>query len=505
MPAADAVTSTAIARREARNSIERMQFHLGRGVKGTVGVDREVRFLDGLHKSSVGQGANAVGRAAAVNAPSFGAKAKTALQSGNAATIGRAKSSILADFSADSLQIPRDEAFIMGEWLWQANASACPTCLDDHGNKNTGGFTPNHPSCYCVPAPIGTPGLHPLSDAELISTQRAFGDPRYSSQIDKFESGKISRSKLSRAENVNKTVKGENAFVDHRLEGHITGNLPGNLPAQLADDIAGSQAGLADPTKVTTTADHYATDGVYSAERAALHDQIVADYLHAGLATGEGETLYFMGGGPASGKSSMVKALKNPRLGEGRKNLFIDSDEIKKLLPEYQKMVAIKDPGAAAFVHSESSLISKRILNEGAERGARSITLDGVGDRGVTDIARKLKAARDLGYTVEANYATLPTDLAVKLAKTRARETGRLVPESYIRTAHADVSLSFFDAIEANLFDVANLYDTSVQNKPKLIFQMVHGKGEILDEKLLKKFLEKEGSRTVADVKAMIA
>jgi predicted ABC-type ATPase len=357
----------------------------------------------------------------------------------------------------------------------------------------------------CIPAPLDTPGLNPLSDQELISTMDAFGDPRYAADVARFKNGQISREKLARREAVNKTEDGKNAFIDHRAEGHVKGNLPGNLPGQLADDIAGSQAGLADPTKVTTTSEHYAADGVYSPERALLHDEIAAEYLHSGLAaTGEGETLYFMGGGPASGKSSMVKALKNPRLGPGRKNLFIDSDEIKKFLPEYNSLVTIKDPGAAAFAHAESSVISKRILNEGAERGIRSITLDGVGDRGLADIIKKVKTARDAGYTIEANYATLDTNLAVKLAKNRARETGRLVPESYVRSAHADVSATFFDAVEAKVFDVANLYDTSIQGKPKLIFRMVHGKGEILDEDLLKNFLAKGGTRTLGDVKQMI-
>ena len=505
MPVADAVTTTAIARREARNSIERMQFHLGRGVKGAVGVDREVRFLDALHKNSVNQGARAVGRSSRVVAPSFGQKAKDALSTGNKATVGRAKSSILADFSADSLQIPRDNALLLGEWIWQANASACATCLSDHGHRFTGLFVGNHPSCLCVPAEVGTPGLNPLSDQEIVSTMRQFGDPRYASDVERFANKQISREKFTRREAVNKTEDGKNAFLDHRSEGHITGDLPGNLPGQLADDIAGSQAGLADPTRVTTTSEHYAPDGVFSPERAGLHNKIVDDYLHAGLATGgEEQTLYFMGGGPASGKSSMVEALKNPRLGPGRKNLFIDSDEIKKFLPEYESMIAIRDPGAAAFVHGESSVISKRILNEGAQRRARSITLDGVGDRGIDDIAQKIKAARDAGYKIEANYATLDTNLAVKLAKNRARETGRVVPESYVRSAHADVSASFFDAVEARLFDVANLYDTSIQGKPKLIFRMVNGKGEILDEDLLKKFLAKGGNRSLDDVKRLI-
>ena len=217
MAVTDAVTSTAVARREARQAIERLRYHLNRGARGRRGVDREVRFLDALHRRSIAQAGRAVGTPYTANvAESFGRKAADALRTGNAATIGRSKSSILADFSADSLQPARDQASLLARWTWTANASACPTCLFRHGARSAGTFVPAHPSCLCIPQHPETSGLRPLTDDEAIEMWEQHGDQRYRPAVEQFKKGEISRNRLGKIEAVNDTRRGRSAWQRHQ-------------------------------------------------------------------------------------------------------------------------------------------------------------------------------------------------------------------------------------------------------------------------------------------------
>ncbi len=227
MAASDAVRSTAIARREVRNSLERMEFHLARGAKGTRGVTREVKFLDALHRQNAIQGANAVGQSVAINPRrSFGQEALDALKGGDGRKISAAKSSVLADFSADGLAAPRSISERFPQWKWQANGSACPTCLSKHGNIYTGIFIPTHPSCLCIAAsPVAD--IRPLTESELIDMNAKYGDPRYRKLMDDLASGRKTMADVRAVENVNSGRKGFLAVRKHNLEGVVRQNALG--------------------------------------------------------------------------------------------------------------------------------------------------------------------------------------------------------------------------------------------------------------------------------------
>jgi len=150
---------------------------------------------------------------------SFGQKAAEALRTGRTTTIGRTKSSILADFSSDGLQPARDWAALSSQpWIWVANASACPTCLSKHGRRFSGSFVPSHPSCLCIPqtnAQALAGGVERLSKRQLVDVAREFGDPRYSKSIRKFDEGLISPGELAQIENVNGQARGQAAWARH--------------------------------------------------------------------------------------------------------------------------------------------------------------------------------------------------------------------------------------------------------------------------------------------------
>ena len=175
--------------------------------------------------------------------------------------------------------------------------------------------------------------------------------------------------------------------------------------------------------------------------------------------------MLFMQGGTAAGKSHALKKAKNV---VPRNAVTIDADDIKGQLPEYQQMMGARHPEtlpggkviqvpdapdryAAAAVHEESSMLAKHIQRLAAA-ARMNIVVDGTGDSVIakrdasgnitehSKFAKKLIAARQDGYEPHVFGVNAPTDVAVRSATSRARKTGRWVPEPEIRKIHRTVS-----------------------------------------------------------------
>lgn len=238
--------------------------------------------------------------------------------------------------------------------------------------------------------------------------------------------------------------------------------------------------------KVDTLATFRRPDGTWEPSRQRMHDRIVRAQLR-GVKRSAAPTVYLTGGGPASGKSAMLKsgAVSFPRRGLA---VHTDADAMKALLPEYAAGVRLGDPLASAVVHEESSYLAKRVAREAAAR-RMDIVLDQVGDSGIDKLTEKVLELRKQGHRVVASYASNDVDLAVRLAHQRGLKTGRFVPESYIRAAHADVSRTFEAALERELFDELRLYDTNVKDRARLVASRVRGEATVIhDEGLWRTF-----------------
>ena len=112
-----------------------------------------------------------------------------------------------------------------------------------------------------------------------------------------------------------------------------------------------------------------------------------------------------------SGKSIMLK--KSP-LPKG--TVVIDSDEIKKRLPEFsamQKKGGEIAEAAAGYVHEESSYLSKRLMRETAQRRYHTM-LDGTGDNSIKSLQKKVQQMSDRGMKVKAKYATADIETALE-------------------------------------------------------------------------------------------
>ena len=226
--------------------------------------------------------------------------------------------------------------------------------------------------------------------------------------------------------------------------------------------------------------------GNLTPERQALHDDIVESFF-SGSKPIANPVARMTGGGPASGKSVLTNTgkIKLP------KNIVkIDTDEIKKFLPEYNLKVDFDDFKAAAFAHDESSLLGKRIMKKAAEQN-RNLFLDGTGDSSYEKLAKKVKVMRSSGQKVVADYVTVDTAEAIRRNEARFRKTGRMVPNSFVSNTHSNISKILPEALENNLFDEVNLWDTNTQGKTIKVMSSKDGKTTIFRKDLWERFLSK--------------
>ncbi|GEM_PF-1551220 len=223
----------------------------------------------------------------------------------------------------------------------------------------------------------------------------------------------------------------------------------------------------------------------FTPERTLLHKAIEFNTFQSASAV-KRPVAYVLGGGPASGKDTLrdLGLLRLPT-----NQAYIDPDVIKSKLPEYRDLVASGDLQAAAFVHEESSLLSKSFLSL-AGKNSLNVTLNGTGDGSLDGLMDKVALMRASGQRVIAHYVTVPTDVAVSRAYARAQGTGRAVPEDRIRETHRNVSAVFPKAIERGLFDEFTLWDNTGA-RPVIIAKGHRNRLTILDQSKWDAFVRK--------------
>lgn len=134
---------------------------------------------------------------------------------------------------------------------------------------------------------------------------------------------------------------------------------------------------------------------------------------------------------PASGKSS---ALVEP-ISEQYNSRIIDSDEAKKLLPEYN------DGWGAGIVHTESQLIADRQFQTAIQNG-ENITYPRVGGdcAELTDI---IAAVKKKGYSVYIHFNELDRNKALGRMINRFLETGRYIKPELVTKYGGSISSTY--------------------------------------------------------------
>ena len=283
----------------------------------------------------------------------------------------------------------------------------------------------------------------------------------------------------------------EGSAFNNPANGKPTRDLPKGTGATRLS--AGDLYNPAKPDAKHTINQHLDDNGNLTPEREALHSQAIQNIFAGKKPKKEGEPKIFtmFGGGSAAGKGGLSDPKRCADFGTPSKDQVatIDSDELKKDLPEYREMMETDPDHAASYAHEESSALAKRAMQAAFDNGY-DCTLDGTGDGSVDGVLKKIKQARDRGYQVNACYVTCPTELAVQRSIDRGKRTKRNVPLDQVRSIHKKVSQIFPQV--AKEFDHVKLFDTAQGGKPVLIAECERG-GEIKvhDQKLYDAFLAK--------------
>jgi len=187
-------------------------------------------------------------------------------------------------------------------------------------------------------------------------------------------------------------------------------------------------------------------------------------------------TMTMLGGGPASGKSSVM----NPDTSGDKNAVTVDPDSFKQMLPGFKEM-AKNDPTAASYYHEESSALAKRFAEVACSENY-NVIYDGTGDGSPKSVQKKIDTAKANGYRTEAKYVSIDTDEAVSRNQKRyddavaAGKTPRLVPESYVRSCHSKVT--DISVLKASSFDSIEVWDNNgARGQQKLIATGGSGKG----------------------------
>lgn len=175
-------------------------------------------------------------------------------------------------------------------------------------------------------------------------------------------------------------------------------------------------------------------------------------------------------GAPAAGKSSV---LVDP-LSEQHKSRVIDSDDAKKLLPEYD------DGKGAGNVHRESSMIRNDLLVRAVENGD-NLVWPTVGDK-LDKLLRDIQNFRDNGYSVYLHLNELSASKATGRALGRYLSEGRFVdPEVVLKVGDKPTQNYNYIRQQEGLIDGYSHYSNDVPRGEKPILYEAGDTGRSLE------------------------
>ncbi len=376
--------------------------------------------------------------------------------------------------------------FVLGYEIKLSGSHPKPDICDDLAGKYPKDFkfTGWHPNClcYCVPIIMSEDDYWRMRDGEPVQTNYVTDVPDAMKQYIADNEEKIKAAEHRGTlpywlrDNDYKTYREDFAkrayeYADTTMSVNVIDRLLKQNPEIITQEV-------------------YSKYGVYRSDRAALHREIVKDYI--GDSHAESDFVYMLGGAPANGKSTLVDSGLLPHPKDA---LVIDPDKLKSKIPEYKSMINSSNKDliekAANFVHEESSMLGKSIQEEAYRKGI-GVVLDGVNGGSLEKVSKKIEGIRAAsGKMVRADYVTLDTDLSLKLAKERAKKTGRVVPEYVIKESNRNIAELIPQLVEKKVFDELYLWDTNINGKPRLILRMINGKLEVIEPELYQNFLNK--------------
>lgn len=235
------------------------------------------------------------------------------------------------------------------------------------------------------------------------------------------------------------------------------------LPKEVLDKIVQYEADMVGkPTSAETYRDK---DGVWSAERTALHNKIIdeffADTDQFLAKEGEAPQLVVLGGRGGSGKSKLTDGTIKGEI-DASKYKLLDPDAVKGELTGYNGV-------NAALYHEESSYLNDTILQMALEKKMHII--QDVTMKSFNGTRESMGWAQDQGYEIEGHFMSLPRLKAgVRAAHRAVGKKPRYVPLSII-ASNTDNEANFNRYADEGFFKKWSMYsnDVPLGQPPKLV------------------------------------
>ncbi len=225
-------------------------------------------------------------------------------------------------------------------------------------------------------------------------------------------------------------------YVD-RLKQYIYRDFETITPEDLDEEFLSQ-------VKDISTERRYFHDGQWEPERSELHSaflNIQTAEVPKDLPEGKREAIVLAGGG-GTGKSTILRTLYGD-LKSNRSHVWVDADEAKEFIPEYQILRAADDYEAASIAHEESSHMSKQLISE-AIKNKQNVVIDGA----LSNPGKAEKLYHELkqnGYKVRLVLVDADYDTALMRAHNRSERSKRAVDPAILR--HANGKAAFRNGV----------------------------------------------------------
>lgn len=205
-------------------------------------------------------------------------------------------------------------------------------------------------------------------------------------------------------------------------------------------------------------------DGAWTPRRSELHRKILNSYT-SNKPTQEKPKAILLAGGGGSGKSFIYESKIKGEIGDHESFVYLNSDDVKEELPEYNILLNSATNIAASKTHEESSYIVKEILSDSISK-RQNLVYDAVlgNPYRARELVENLKRS---GYEVELHYVDTKLNIAKRSATLRFERSGRFVPMGILSSANISARETFKSLRDSSLISRVVKYDNSGQLERK--------------------------------------
>lgn len=237
-----------------------------------------------------------------------------------------------------------------------------------------------------------------------------------------------------------------------------------------------------------STRQKYSSDGDYTENRKVLHESIIEIFFVKEINTLDPPEAIILGGGSASGKSTIRDFFHKDYVKKYIPIVVVDSDAIKNYIPEYSSAMKTIPKYAAKIVHDESSDISKNLLSI-CILEEKNLIYDGT-MKNKEKYSRIISELKKKGYKVTIVVVDVPLEIAKERNEIRFLKTQRLVPLDELEKSHREVPSTFIQLKDS--VDEYLVIDMRGDKDPfEYIATKVDGIEKVQNEEKYKEFLNK--------------